>query len=99
MSYLHLIRRVWSGIVSDDTSLMQLIDGITVQPLELRAPGSSHEDAQIIEDCMRAGTVFGAIGNVAVREKLMRNLLSVKTLIPSLRTFCEDTKYLHRAVR
>jgi hypothetical protein len=73
---------------------MKLTDAVTVQKLELRAPMASKEDATFIKAEMDARTLFRSVSDVAMREMITNNILSVRGLIPSLFTFCEDTKYL-----
>ena len=93
-NYLHLIQKVWSGIAGDDLTMMRLIDGVTVKLLESRAPGNSDEDAQLVQEQMHQRSIFGAILDLPLRSRLLTNLLALDKLIPSLHTFCEDTKYL-----
>jgi len=73
---------------------MRLVDEITVKCLELRAPGNSDEDARTVSARVDDGSIFGAIINPSVRRSLLANILKQQQLIPSLHTFCEDTKYL-----
>lgn len=73
---------------------MRLVDEITVKCLELRAPGISNEDARTVSAHVDNGSIFGAIINPSVRRSLLANILKQQQLIPSLHTFCEDTKYL-----
>jgi len=71
-----------------------LVDEITVKCLELRAPSNSEEDARNVSARVDDGSIFGAIVNPSVRRSLLGNILKQQRLIPSLHTFCEDTKYL-----
>jgi hypothetical protein len=73
---------------------MQYIDLATVEALELRAPKVSTEDARKISEGMKCGALFSAIRDQELRKVITRNIMQVDYLIPSLRTFCEDTKYL-----
>jgi len=93
-NYLHLVHKVWSGIAGDDLTMMRLIDGATVKLLESRAPGNSDEDARLVQEQMHKRSIFGAILDLPLRSRLLTNLLALDKLIPSLHTFCEDTKYL-----
>jgi hypothetical protein len=73
---------------------MQYIDLATVEALELRAPKVSTEDARKIREGMKCGSLFSAVRDQELRKVITRNIMQVDYLIPSLRTFCEDTKYL-----
>ena len=90
-TYLHHIRHVWTAILGPISS--RVIDSATVKNLELRAPAASKCDAAFVTRCMRNGTIFPGLSD-AEKEVVLNNLLSVDLIIPSLFTFCEDTKYL-----
>ena len=90
-TYLHHIRRVWTAILGPISS--RVIDSATVKNLELRAPAASKCDAAFVTRCMRDGTIFPGLIDTE-KEVVLSNLLSVDLIIPSLFTFCEDTKYL-----
>lgn len=81
-------------ITGGDKSLMRYIDVTTVEALELRAPKASNEDARLITDGMRKRELFRFVQDPKLRHSITQNILQVEHLIPSLRTFCEDTKYL-----
>ena len=90
-TYLHHIRYVWTAILAPTSS--RVIDSATVKKLELRAPAASKCDAAFVTSCMRNGTIFPGLSDVE-KDVVLNNLLSVDLIIPSLFTFCEDTKYL-----
>ena len=73
---------------------MQMIDETSVKLLETRAPKASREDANFIIDCMKTGKLFRFIADVSLREKIIQNIHNIERIIPTLHTFCEDTKYL-----
>jgi len=93
-NYLHLVQKVWSEIAGDDLPMMRLIDEVTVKLLELRAPRNSDEDARLVKEQMHEKSIFSAVSDVPLRRRLLTNLLALDRLIPSLHTFCKDTKYL-----
>lgn len=94
LCYLHRILSVWSTICDGKKELMQLVDSKTVKALESRAPRTSTEDASYVRTAMKSGALFPLIHDTRTREKLKENILSIKWLIPTLYTFCEDSKYL-----
>ena len=90
-TYLHHIYGVWTAILGPISS--RVVDSATVKNLELRAPAASKCDAAFVTRCMKNGTIFPGLSD-AEKEAVLQNLLSVNLIIPSLFTFCEDTKYL-----
>ncbi|KAF7894690.1 uncharacterized protein EAF01_010140 [Botrytis porri] len=94
LNYLQRIYKVWSMIVGGNQSLMRHIDLMTVETLELRAPKTSSEDAKIILEAMEKRKIFRFVDDPKLRKSISCNILQVDYLVPSLRTFCEDTKYL-----
>lgn len=87
------IRDVWVFIADSDPTIMQLIDETTVKNLELRAP-CAQGDAIFIKSCMTSGRIFNFVTDTAMKEKIIQNILKIDRIIPSLYSFCEDTKYL-----
>jgi len=94
LNYLRRTYTVWSTIAAGDPNIMQIIDLRTVEALELRAPKASTEDAAAIDSGMESRELFSSISDPATRENIRRRIMEVDHLIPSLRTFCEDTKSL-----
>jgi hypothetical protein len=74
---------------------MRRTDNLTVQVIQLRAPGSSSDDANMLRRLLEDDTLFSAVKDSEKRELIWKNLLSVEgILIPPLYTFFEDLKLL-----
>lgn len=69
------------------------MDQITVKALEGRAPRYSRKDALLLQGQLLSGQIFGAFSREQ-REEIWSEIRSIDTLIPSLHTFFEDSKYL-----
>jgi hypothetical protein len=81
--------------VDDDQDIMRGIDSNTVDALQLRAPRASTEDALEISQAMESsGKLFPLVQDPSRRAQIKQNIMSVPHLIPTLSSFCEDTKYL-----
>ena len=98
MSYLEKIFNTWKGIVGEDEKLMKLIDGETIEALELRAPSVSR-DRLYLRGLFEEGMLFKAITDRELREGIWKNLITVRGLIPTLHTFFEDIKFLGPSVK
>jgi hypothetical protein len=70
------------------------VDEVTVSKLELLAPAISSRDREYAKHLMQDQIIFVTIKDAVIRADILRNILSQKRLIPSLRTFFEDQKYL-----
>ncbi|KAF2680659.1 hypothetical protein K458DRAFT_311083, partial [Lentithecium fluviatile CBS 122367] len=86
--YLVHIKRVWREFVPE--RFRKEVDAATVRCLELRAPGTSNRDAQHIR---QSEGLFQSIPT-SERTHILQKLLLFKGLIPSLRAFFENQKYL-----
>ncbi|KAF1970799.1 hypothetical protein BU23DRAFT_537524 [Bimuria novae-zelandiae CBS 107.79] len=86
----------WSAILGHGADAMKRLDRRTVEAMELSAPASDERDATRLYGELRDGKIFGAF-NHREREAIWQNVLAVSAdrLIPSLRSFFEDLKYLH----
>jgi len=73
---------------------MRLVDAETVRNLELRAPASSEADSSFVRWCFRSASVFSKVQDDTLRREIMEKVCSIERIIPSLSTFCEDTKHL-----
>lgn len=56
---------------------MQLMDPTTIEALELRAPQVSTEDALFLSRGMQAEELFPSVRDLATREQIWRNIMSV----------------------
>ncbi|KAF1973235.1 hypothetical protein BU23DRAFT_568532 [Bimuria novae-zelandiae CBS 107.79] len=86
LNYLKHILDVWCRI----EPLASYVDSATVRGLELRAPGVSKADLQEI---MQNSEILSAASDVE-RTKAIEQFRQTKCIIPSLRTFFENQKYL-----
>jgi hypothetical protein len=74
---------------------MHRTDNLTVHGVQLRAPGSSSDDTNMLRRLLEDGTLFSARKDSEKRELIWKYLLSVEGfLISSLYTFFEDLKLL-----
>ncbi|RAH76682.1 hypothetical protein BO86DRAFT_383627 [Aspergillus japonicus CBS 114.51] len=92
-AYLNHVHRFWSSLVNDDTDAKKCIDQKTIKKLELLAPGTSPDDAKSAQQVILTGQVFPDFDEDR-RTEIWDRLKGFKGLIPSLRTFFEDFKYL-----
>ncbi|KFY66254.1 hypothetical protein V496_02131 [Pseudogymnoascus sp. VKM F-4515 (FW-2607)] len=91
---LEHIRSIWTTIVGGDLTLMCKIDPETVELMETRAPKISTEDREFIIHNFQNGAIFAGVPDRSTRRRLLRNALSVDGMIPSIKTFHEDTIYM-----
>ncbi len=92
LNYLRHILAIWNRVLSGAPK--SAVDGPTVRNLELLAPAVSAQDLKIVQDRMASKTAFPTISDQVTRDSIARNLANVSCLIPSLRTFFENLKYL-----
>lgn len=71
-----------------------VVDANSVAQLQGLAPRQSTVDAKCIADMMSTKKVFARVNSEGDRAAILANLLSVRSMIPSLFTFFEDLKYL-----
>ncbi|EDN05105.1 predicted protein [Histoplasma mississippiense (nom. inval.)] len=90
-SYLDFIRDVWMWITDSRPWRLEETD---VEHLEGRSPMWSKADGIYIDEVFKDGTVFCRIINQDEREVLRQRVRQCSTIIPSIRTFLEDSKYL-----
>jgi hypothetical protein len=82
-------------ILGEDLELMRITDPLTVEAVQLRAPGSSPADLAELEPSFSNGKLFHGVQNQEDRQSIWKNLQEVQWLIPSLYSFFEDFKYLN----
>ncbi|KAB8070480.1 hypothetical protein BDV29DRAFT_160427 [Aspergillus leporis] len=89
------IHTVWTGIMEGfDTDLLGLSD---VKSLEGRSPVWSSADRMYISNLFNSGTLFPNITDRSCRTVLKERVMAIDTIIPSMTTFLENTKYLEPA--
>jgi hypothetical protein len=84
---------VSSDPTNPDFEAMMKIDANTVERLELMAPKASYRDARKLQRLLRSGKVLSNF-NLSERARMWRWLRDYNGIIPSLRTFFRDIKYL-----
>ena len=89
--YLNQVKKIWNHITAGDDNLCLNLDMTTVQLLEGRCP-SDQTDRAFIKSHRQ--DLFPAVLNVNQRRAVSSRIMSIKTIIPSIHTFLEDTKYL-----
>lgn len=94
MNGLEHIPMVWDSILLETNISREVVDLTTVQRLEGLAPFYSKTDRQDVIAAMGSNQIFRMVVDERDRDILLKNILSVKSLIPSLYTFVEDLKWL-----
>lgn len=89
--YLRSIWQIWNYICEEDDALRLQLDISTVDVLQGRCHRYS-EDRNYLET--RRSESFPAVCGPHIRENLWQRIMSVDSIITSLHTFLEDTKYL-----
>ncbi|KAF2267287.1 hypothetical protein CC78DRAFT_551975 [Lojkania enalia] len=92
--YLEDMKEFWSTLLPGGESDLRKVDRVTVKVVELKAPGNSKQDAQILHGRLLSGQIFSAF-NRQERKNIWNKLRRTDRLIPSLFTFFEDVKYLN----
>ena len=72
---------------------MQKVDCVTVKALELKAPGRSTSDIMTLFRQLKTRKIFGAF-NMDRRMVIWARLQAWEGLVPTLRTFFENFKYI-----
>jgi hypothetical protein len=81
---------------------MSLADPESVKLVELKAPGLSRNDLELLREPMQNEELFPLIRDPNQREIIWARLSSIEDLIPTIHTLFEDVKYLRllqRAIR
>jgi hypothetical protein len=90
---LDKVYEAWTAIVPE--GLERYVDTVTVRSLELYAPGACKSDTTSVARVMKdRNRCFPGITNNEDRSEIVNRLLGIKYIIPSLRTFFENQKYL-----
>jgi hypothetical protein len=94
LCYLRHIYSTWNQITLNNTAIQQAVDIQTVKTLELRAPSASIIDHYHIMREMDSGALFPNITERNVREFIKQALLRLEVIIPTIKSFHENLKYL-----
>lgn len=87
------VRTFWASLFRHDKRDMQKVDHVTVKALELKAPGTSTSDTMTLFRQLKNGEIFGAF-NMDRRMEIWARLQAWEGLVPTLRTFFENFKYI-----
>lgn len=91
LRYLAHVHKTWRQICGNVPTKP---DVETVSRLELLCPRHASEDAALVSRFMSNRLIFGDVDHAGRRTYLLNRLMDVSTLIPTLRTFFENLKYL-----
>lgn len=94
-NYLCHVRRVWLDEIFRDLShLVHLVRRDDILSLQYRAPCWDAADRADICRGFAQGTLFSNILSLSDRKALEQNILSLGTIIPTLKTFNENMRYI-----
>jgi hypothetical protein len=78
----------------ESEAALEYVDSDIVRELKSRVPGIFYCDERYAELELRKETIFSAIINTNHREMILQNLKQICYLIPFIRIFQENFKYL-----
>ena len=90
MNYLRHLRDTWRSILTPG----HLLDAVTAGRLESLCPALSSDDAEHVDGMFAKQSIFPAVTDANERSEIRNRLRSIHSLIPTLRTFFENLKYL-----
>ena len=88
------MKDVWSDITIASEAVRSQLDLQTVKNLELLAPAHCLNDRRRINELMDNGALFSSVTDQLLRDEIRERILAVKSRIPSLSTFFEDSMFL-----
>ncbi|KAK4148546.1 hypothetical protein C8A00DRAFT_19640 [Chaetomidium leptoderma] len=88
------IYNTWDMITLGESRVRRAADVPTVQHLQMLAPSASRADRSTIRDLMQSGELFHTVRDPGLRARIEQRILQTKVLIPSVRSFHENMKYL-----
>ncbi|KAI3339687.1 hypothetical protein F4824DRAFT_507940 [Ustulina deusta] len=91
---LQHIYDVFVQITLGDHEIEAATDIETVQTLQLRAPSASQKDREELQKHMQQRVLFSRIWQQETRRRIKDSILSLKVVIPSLKTFHRNMKYV-----
>ncbi|KAF4535056.1 uncharacterized protein LTHEOB_12861 [Lasiodiplodia theobromae] len=98
VAYLEHIKAVWSSILGEDREKLRTIDQVTVEALQLKAPGASESDFATLQGQLASGQIFSGLSQTE-REMISQRLAKVEGIIPSFVSFFDDLNYHGDVVR
>lgn len=90
LHYLRYIEYFWETLLLRDPGAKQYVDHVTVKALELRAPGISTLDANILRGQILGGEIFSAFSEQN-RRRIWTRLQKFDGLIPSVSAFSKTS--------
>lgn len=96
--HLQKIYDFWDRITLRDPWVQSATDAATVRALELRAT-HCEADREVVRQLMRSGALFTGVSEPATRQRIQQEILQTPRIIPSIRTFQENMKWLTVSVQ
>lgn len=94
LKYIEYIQEVWNFITDGNPILKPFVDLKSIRRLERRAPKVCCTDSHYIRLMFADGTLFSQVSNPNWRDGMLRKILSLDVIIPSLETFHHNMIYL-----
>lgn len=82
----------------EDPAAIHKLDLATVEALKLKYPKHSVHDKDRLEYLMNSGQILQAF-NVQERQIIDQNILATNCILPSLRSFFADFRYLEHCAK
>ncbi|KAH6641110.1 hypothetical protein F5144DRAFT_641832, partial [Chaetomium tenue] len=95
--YLDHIYTVWDKITLGRPRVQRAVDALTVRRLQMLGPSASSRDRGVIQDLMQSRGIFPKLKDARSRTEIEQCILRLDVLIPSMKSFHENSKYLHIA--
>ena len=92
---LDRIYDVWNDITLGEPRVRRAVDVPSVQRLQMLAPSTSRVDRATVQELMRSRQAFHTLVDPVLRAQTEDRILRIEGLIPSLKSFHENMKYLH----
>jgi Protein of unknown function (DUF3723) len=93
------IYEVWNTIAQRNEVIRKAVDINTVRKLQLRAPSASKLDREYIYLNMDNETLFLSLKDRNLRIEVKRTLLNLGVMIPTIKSFHENMKYIDIGVK
>ncbi|KAJ5346216.1 hypothetical protein N7452_004220 [Penicillium brevicompactum] len=90
---LDRLLQYWSALVGHDRAKMLKVDPLTMETLQLLAPGVSSKDRTTVKGLLHSGEVFSNFTE-SERRSIWKRMKRTEGIIPSLYTFFKDLWYL-----
>ncbi|KAI1861532.1 hypothetical protein JX265_009499 [Neoarthrinium moseri] len=99
VNFLGHIYRTWTCIFDGLLHYRGLLDVETVKRLQFLAPSHSTNDEKLVRTWMDQGILFTGITDRTSRQRLLRNILLLRVVIPSIKTLHENMKFFSIGVK